>query len=218
MKAANLMSIKTLMLMILLLSINTFFAQTIVFSDNFEAGTSKWTLTGTWGLSTAQYNSGLISITESPSANYVNMHSSSATTTNNIDLSSYLSAEISFWAKFNIEYAFDYMYLEISKDGGTTFVTIDEFTGVSATWTKYTYNIGNFAGFPNVKVRFRFYSDQYVAADGMYIDDIEITANTSDNSAPLIVHNGPRFYEGTLGAFSVNAEITYVSGVASTKL
>ncbi len=103
-------------------------AQTIIFSDNFESGTSKWSLTGVWGLSTAQYNSGLKSITESPAANYVNMHSSSATTTNNINLSSYLSAEISFWAKYNIEYAFDYMYLEISKDGGATFVTIDEFT------------------------------------------------------------------------------------------
>ncbi len=57
--------------------------------------------------------------------------------------------------------------------------------GVSATWTKYTYNIGNFAGFSNVKVRFRFYSDQYVVGDGMYIDDVEITANTLDNSAPL---------------------------------
>ena len=218
MEAAKLVSIKILIMFFVLFSSNVFVAQTIVFTDNFESGTTKWNLTGVWGLSTAQYNSGLNSITESPSADYVNNHSSSATTVNSINLSSYLSAEVSFWAKYDIEYAFDYMYLELSKDGGSTFVTIDEFTGVSATWTKYTYNVGNFAGFPNVKLRFRFYSDQYVVGDGMYIDDITITASVLDNSAPLIVHSSPKFYEGTLGDFSVNAEVTDVSGVASTRL
>ncbi len=81
--------------------------------------------------------------------------------------------------------------MEISKDGGTSYVKLTEFTGVSTTWQKYTFNIGTFAGNTNVKIRFRFYSDQYIVADGIYIDDVEILGSTIDNSAPLIVHNGP---------------------------
>ena len=218
MKSANLVSIKNLMLIFLLLYSNALIAQTIVLSDDFESGTSNWTLTGVWGLSTAQYNSKANSLTESPTGNYTNMHSSAATTKNAIDLSSYLSAEISFWAKYNIEYAFDYMYLEVSKDGGSTYVTLAEFTGVSSTMKKYTYSIGSFAGFSNIKVRFRFYSDQYIVGDGMYIDDIVVSGSVIDNSPPLIVHISPKFYEGTLGAFTVNADISDVSGIAETKL
>jgi Immune inhibitor A-like, MAM domain/Secretion system C-terminal sorting domain len=219
MKAAKISYVHLLIVMIFLfLGISFSSAQTIVFSDDFESGATNWTLSGSWGLATNDFYSGANSLTESPLGDYTNMQNSSATMTNNLDLSSYLSAEISFWTKYNIENAFDYMYLEISNDGGITFVKINEFTGILASWTEHTYNIGTFAGNSNVKVRFRFFSDQAVVGDGMYIDDLTITGSAIDNSAPLIVLNGPEFYEGVLGDYEVNSEISDASGIASTTL
>lgn len=206
------------LIFLLIISSSISRAQTVVLFDNFESGITNWTLTGTWGLTTNDSYSGSNSLTESPNGNYGNMKSMTATLTNGINLSGYLGAELSFWGKYSIEKAFDYMYLEISKDGGSTYSTIDKFTGDSLTWTKFNYNIGGLAGYANVKVRFRFVSDQAVNKDGMYIDDFKITASNTDNSAPLIIHNGPQFYEGTLGDFSVIAEISDASGVAAATL
>ncbi len=205
-----------ILILILFVSQNFRF-QTQVFTDNFSSGTSKWVLTGNWGLTTSSYYSASNSLTESPAGNYTNIQSTSATSIN-INLSSYQGAEFSFWAKYNLEYAFDYIYVEISKNGGTSFVKLTEFTGVSSTWQKYTFNLGTFAGNSNVKIRFRFYSDQYVVADGIYIDDVTITGSTIDNSAPLIVRPGPQFFEGTQGANNVIAEITDISGISSAAL
>ncbi|MBK8944501.1 MAG: T9SS type A sorting domain-containing protein [Ignavibacteriae bacterium] len=196
---------------------HTIIAQTQVFTDNFSSGTSNWVLTGSWGLTTSNYNSASHSLAESPTGNYANMQNTSATSIN-IDLSSYQGAEFSFWSKYNLENAFDYIYIEISKDNGTSYVKLTEFTGVSSTWQKYIFNIGTFAGYSNVKIRFRFYSDQYVVADGIYIDDVEILGSTIDNSPPLIVHNGPQFYEGMQDVNNVIAEITDVSGINSATL
>ncbi|MBK7105016.1 MAG: T9SS type A sorting domain-containing protein [Ignavibacteriae bacterium] len=206
-----------ILIIIILISALKINAQTQVFTDNFSSGTTNWVLTGNWGLTTSNYYSASNSLAESPSGDYTNIQSTSATSIN-IDLSSYQGAEFSFWAKYNLENAFDYVYVEISKDGGTSFVKLTEFTGVSSTWQKYTFNIGTFAGNTNVKIRFRFYSDQYIVADGIYIDDVEILGSTIDNSAPLIVHDGPQFYEGTQNNNIVIAEITDVSGINSSTL
>ncbi|MCB0742445.1 MAG: T9SS type A sorting domain-containing protein [Ignavibacteriae bacterium] len=209
---------KIILMAIMVLSFNkTINSQTQVFFDNFEAGTAKWVLTGSWGSSTTNFYSSAKSLTESPTGNYANNLNISATSIN-IDLSTYKGAELSFWAKYNIENAFDFMYLEASKDGGASYFKIKEFTGVSSTWKKYTFNLGTFAGYSNVKIRFRFYADQYVVADGMYIDDVEVMGLNTDTSEPLIVHNAPEHYEGTLGDFIVTAEITDVSGINSATL
>lgn len=80
-KAANLLIIRIIILITLLLNNNSNLND--CFPDNFEAGTSKWNLTGVWGTSAAQYNSGLKSIAENHFSNYTNLHSSTATITNN---------------------------------------------------------------------------------------------------------------------------------------
>lgn len=213
---SNFDKLKLLTAFLLLTSFNIF-AQTQVFTDNFNTDTAKWTLTGSWGLTTASYKSSAKSLTDSPGGNYSNMQSNSASSIN-IDLSGYLGAEFNFWAKYNLENAFDFVYVEISKDGGANYSKLKEFTGVSSTWQKYTFNIGGYAGLSNVKIRFRFSSDQYVVADGIYIDDVEILGLNTDNSAPLIVHNGPEFYGSTQNEQNVIAEISDISGINSTIL
>lgn len=193
-------------------------AQTTVFSDNFESGTSNWTLTGTWGTTTAGYHSATHSLTESPTGNYGDNITILATMTNGVNLSNALSANLSFWAKYNIEGGFDYMYLEVSPNGGTSWNTIATYDDTSLFWHQYTYSLGGYCGNTNVKVRFRFFSDGAVNFDGMLIDDLVITSDTTDNAAPLILHTAPEYYLGTEYQDTVSASIIDISGIKKAYL
>ncbi len=205
-------------LIVFLFSLNAI-SQTTVFSDDFESGSTNWTLLGSWGVSSAASHSTSHSLSESPTGNYANnLNYISATMTNGANLTSALSANLSFWAKYNIEGGFDYMYVDVSGNGGTSWVNLDTYDGVLSTWTQFNYSLGGYVGNSNVKVRFRFYSDGAVNYDGMYIDDIVITSDSVDNAAPLIIHSPQDFYQGTLGPNVLNADIIDVSGISNAKL
>ena len=199
------------------------FSQTVVFEDDFESGTGQWTLQGTWALSTEQSYSPTHSLTEDPdwnggaqggSGGYLPNQNISATLTSPLDLSTFLDAEIAYWAKVDIEVGFDYMYLEASTDG-TSWVTLMSYDEEDVEWYLETIPFGGFVGNPSVLIRFRFVSDGAWETDGMYIDDFTVTGYTEDNAAPLIVHVGPEFYEGTAEDYEFEAEIIDISGVAS---
>jgi hypothetical protein len=137
---------------------------------------------------------------------------------NGVDLSAALDATVSFWARYNIELGFDYMYVEVSANGGA-WVQIAVFDGEGFnTFQEYSYSLGGFVGNPDVKLRFHFVSDGGYNVDGMYIDDFMITSTDVDNTPPLIVHAGPEFYEGTLEDFQVMTEIVDISGLASANV
>jgi hypothetical protein len=194
-------------------------AQTTEFFDDFESGTTNWTLTGSWGLSTVHANSPTHSLAESPTGNYANNLTIFATMSTGIDLTAALSADVSFFARYDIEAGFDYMYVDVSKDDFATFTNIHTFDGTDLTFTNYTYSLGGFVGpgFDNVKVRFRFVSDQGYVLDGMYIDDFTITSSNEDLAPPLILTTPPEFYEGSLYEYVVNADIIDISGLSVVK-
>ncbi len=194
-------------------------AQTVVFSDDFESGTAAWTLSGSWGTSTAYSVSGTNALTESPAGNYASNLDISATMASGVDLSAVLDAQLSFQAIYDIEAGFDYCYIQASGDGGP-WITLDVFDGegLLSPWVPYTYSLGGFVGDSDVKVRFRFTSDGAVEYDGFYVDDVEITTFSTDLSPPLILHDGPVDYEGVDGAFTAEAELVDISGIASTWL
>lgn len=190
----------------------------IEFSDDFENGTGNWVLEGTWGLSTAQFNSPTNSLTESPTGNYADNLNISATLKSPIDLSSAFGATLKFYTKYNIEEGFDYMYIEVSDDGGLSWIEVDAIDAVQTAWTELTYDIGGFVGTEEFLMRFRFFSDVGFNLDGMYIDDVVIESSNIDESAPLVLHTGPAFYEGTIADFVVSAEITDISGIQAAEV
>ncbi len=194
-------------------------AQTTEFSDDFESGTTDWTLTGTWGLSTAQAYSPANSLSESPTGNYGNNKLIYATMATGLNLTAALSADVSFFARYDIEAGFDYMYVDVSNDDFATFANLHTFDGTDLTWTNYTYSLGGFVGpgFDNVKVRFRFFSDGGYVVDGMYIDDFTITSSDIDLAPPLILTTAPEFYEGALYEYVVEADIIDISGLTYAK-
>ena len=63
---------KLLLIFAALFLFYTGYSQTVLFSDDFENGTTNWVFTGntpTWGLSTLQAHSPTNSLSESPSGN-----------------------------------------------------------------------------------------------------------------------------------------------------
>jgi hypothetical protein len=142
------------------------------FYDDFETGGPYWSYEGTWGLVTGTYHSASYSLTESPSGNYGNDLDISATL-RSLNLTGATSAQISFWTKYSTESGYDYLYLEASLDGiGWDYIA--EFTGTQNQWVQKTYSLENYLNLPNVFIRFRFTSDEYLNATGVNIDDIEI--------------------------------------------
>lgn len=193
-----------------------------IFSDDFESGTAQWTLEGTWGTTTLQAHSPTHSLTESPVGNYAANLNISATMVNGVDLSGpdVKGASMSFMAMGSIESGnFDYMYVEASNDG-TNWLTLDAIFGepISPIFINFAYPLGAFIGDNDVRVRFRFFSDGGYEVDGMYIDDFMITTTSIDTVAPVIVHDGPDFYEGVPGDFGREADVIDVSGVANAEI
>jgi hypothetical protein len=207
-----------LVLSFLIFQSESIFGQ-VVFSDNFDSGLSNWALEGSWGVSTAQSVTAPNSLTESPSRNYANNLNISASMVNGVDLSTVLGAEVRFWARYDIEMGleFDNMYLEATKDG-SVWTQLARFEGEGIPWTQFSYQLDGFLGNSDVKLRFRFFSDQGYVVEGMFIDDFEIITSEIDTVQPLIVHDGPEFYEGTSEAFDVVASINDISGVSDAEL
>lgn len=198
----------------------------VVFTDDFESGTSQWVLTGNWAIDN-QFAASGNSLTEDPgwysdpyggTGGYLANNNSTATMATGVDLSSAINADLSFWVQYHLEPTFDFMYLEVSTNGGTSWQILKTYD--QANVAAYTENVslGGFVGFADVKIRFRFSSDGAYQEDGMWIDDFTITVSNDDLAAPFIAHSGPVFYEGTLGDFITTAEIIDVSGIASAEI
>jgi hypothetical protein len=153
--------------------------------DDFEEGGLYWNYESPWGITAVQYHSSTHSMTESPSGSYGNNIEASATLYG-FSLENAESASLSFWTRYSLETNYDYTWLELSTNG-TTWIELDEFNGNQMTWTEKEYSLDDWLGEPYVLIRFRFYSDTWVTADGMYIDDLLIDAETtvSEISSPF---------------------------------
>ncbi len=208
-----------ILLFLLLLASGTIYSQTTVFSDNFEGGSTYWTLQGTWNLTTTKsYSTSHSLTTANSSGTYLANQNISATMTSGIDLSSYNGAEIDFYAQYDLEKSFDFVYLEVSIDGGTNWDEVYSFNDTLSTWKQFKIDIGAYAGNSNVKVRFRLVSDQFVQYSGIYIDDFQVIGLPTDTSPPLVISQTPQLYQGTQNAYTANAQIFDASGIQSALL
>ncbi|MDD3045847.1 MAG: choice-of-anchor J domain-containing protein, partial [Candidatus Delongbacteria bacterium] len=188
------------------------------FMEDFESGLGNWTLDGNWGLEEGTYTSAINALTESPYDDYLEDEVTFAQWATPFDLTSFPSAKITFWTKFDLEDDFDYMYFEGSKDGGTTWIRINTFNGEGIDWHEEKVSMDAFCGFNNVTFRFAFESDGGYQTEGMYIDDLSLVTYNVDHAAPSILAEdyAPLFYEGVLGDYTVQSEIVDFSGVAAT--
>ncbi|SHI21370.1 immune inhibitor A domain-containing protein [Streptomyces sp. 3214.6] len=110
-----------------------------------------------------------------------------------VDLTGKSAASLTLDGWWDIEADFDYLYTEVSTDGGANWTPIDgkladgsaitrdgsgkpALTGSVAAYQKLTYSLDAYAG-KKVDLRFRYQSDGGVALKGFAADEITVTAD-----------------------------------------
>lgn len=214
---------KKFLLLFLTASFLQLSAQTILFYDDFESGMTNWDVAGEWDVTDEIAYGGTYSMTESP---YDDTYSSGSAIpdqhvemVDGVDLTAATDAIVSFYAQIDLETGFDYMYLEVTPDDGATWYEVAVFNGEDLfTWEYFSFSIGSFVGYDNVKMRFNFVPDFAYEVDGMYIDEFTITSYDDDISAPLILYTPLPLFEGSILAETITATVIDGSGITSTEL
>jgi len=115
-----------------------------------------------------------------------------------VDLSAATSAELSFYTWYDIEYLWDYGFVQVSTDGGATWTSLPidgttmdydagiypsilpnlpGFTGsTDGAWLYKTFDLSDYAG-GTIELQFRYMTDWATENPGFYLDDIAVTAD-----------------------------------------
>ena len=152
---------------------------TIVFQDNMDSGTSLWNAQDPWEQTTKEYKSSLMSWTDSANSQYENNKDVSLTSAP-IDLSLIKEASLVFEHKYSFESNYDYGYIEISTDNGTSWTQLSSYTGAQSNWKKQSIDLADYSG-SQVKVRFRLVTDYSIVEDGWYIDNVLVYGSTQES-------------------------------------
>lgn len=149
---------------------------TFSFDDNTLQG---WTTNGIWAPSTIYARSGSYSVTDSPLGNYQNS-TNTWIMSPMMDLTGTTTPTLTFWHRYVTEETFDKARVEVSTDGGATFINItpalgNYYSGTLSVFTLVTIDLSTYKASNKFVIRFRFTTDDVVAYDGWYIDDIAIS-------------------------------------------
>jgi carboxypeptidase T len=146
---------------------------TVTLNDDAEAGMNNWTPTGSWALKTDYYHSGTHSFGYAPYPNNANY---SLTLTQPINMQSVPVCYLTFWQRYGFEANYDFGYVEVSSNNGSTWQTVSACTGVNLTWTQQSIDITDYVNASTqLKIRFRLFSDAGQTSNGWWVDDINLT-------------------------------------------
>lgn len=157
----------------------------VYFSDNFENGLGKWSVSGQdWDTTSTTFSSASHSVTDSPKGNYQSNANAELTSAGTIDLSTSNSPVLKFWQLFITQGNADYCRVRISDDGGFNYSEITRFSGGHTTWGYVELDLSAHKS-SRIKIQFQLTSDgpgfQY---DGWYLDDI-IIAEKNNKLTPF---------------------------------
>jgi len=173
--------------------VKTYGAYNLQVTENATAVTN-WT--GNWGTTSSTFVSSPKCFTDTPTGNYVNNANTTYSYVPTIDLTNAFAAQISFYAKWDIEADFDFVQFQVSTDGGTTWIgqcgsytnagtsangsvqpnNQPIYDGTMSTWVLEEINLSDYLG-QIIKVRFQLKSDGGTRKDGFYFDDFNIYFN-----------------------------------------
>ncbi len=161
---------------------------------------NNWT-SSVWSVTDEAFHSEISSITDSEGGNYQNNINNEITLTNPIDLSGYTSANVDYWAKWNIETGWDYAQFFVSNNGGTSWTPLTtnntspgsgsfQPTGEpvydgNSEWINETVDLSEYLT-DNVKFKFKIATDVNTTADGFYFDDFSVVNLETTNIQPVI--------------------------------
>jgi len=156
--------------------------------------------TGSWGVTTTTSRRGDASYADSPAGEYANDVTSTLTQVTSRSLGGGVTA-LSFYARMDLEYGADILYVEQSRDNGTSWQPLGALTGVSD-WAPHQLDISGPAG--PVKVRFRLVTDESVTRDGVYLDEIRLSTEVPICTFEDTAEGAPRF--SGMGGWAVTNE------------
>lgn len=174
----------------------------IALADN---GSSLGNWTGSWGIDVSTYHTPPSCLSDSPSGPYPNNSVEPLDLAEPIDLSASGSAELSFWAKWDIEPNYDQVQVLASSNGmdwqplcgiythaGSSNQSVGEplYDGRRPDWVQEHMDLADFLGGP-VHLRFQLRSDQFVAKKGFFLDDVVMTTSAEGPSAIPEHERGP---------------------------
>lgn len=178
-------------------TITKMFGNTVVLLDDACDQTANWT-TPNWGITTSSFISAPASITDSPFGEYGNNANSMITLSQMIELPETPYANLSFWAKWEIEAGWDYVQLLIKQSGSLSWTPLagkytkagnsNQLPGQplydgSSSWVKEEIDLTPFAG-TAFQLRFVLTSDGSVTEDGFYFDDMKIVMLNVETALP----------------------------------
>jgi hypothetical protein len=199
--------------------------QTNVMFDN-GSSIANWDVSQSWAVTNTDYYSPSSSITDSPNGNYNNNIDKKITMNNAVDLSNAIGANMSFWGKWEIEGNWDYVQVEVSNDGGTSWTpqcgkytnlgVPDQnaangeplYDGFQTTWVKEEIDLSDYLG-SSILVRFQIVSDGGVREEGFFFDDFEINIMTGclNNTTSSITESACNTYTSPSGVIYTSSGI-----------
>lgn len=186
------------------------------FSDGGEYGTTWWSFGSPWGLAGTGAHSGSYAWSDSPGSNYSENANTSMTTF--LDMRGSTTPVLTFWHKYSLEEARDFVRLEVSADNGQTWTVLRTFTGVETAWNQERVNLTPYAGHAHLGLRFRLTSDGQNQLDGWTMDDLAIQEEAIRTSYPFTDSTeggiAPWFYDSPWGVVELSAAESR-SGVAT---
>lgn len=97
------------------------------------------------------------------------------TLTQTLDLTDAKTASVSSGIWYDIETDYDYLYGQVSTDGGASWENVgDPITGVKKEWSEISFDLSAYAG-KKVDFRFLYQTDPAVRGAGAFLDDIAVT-------------------------------------------
>jgi hypothetical protein len=154
--------------------------RTPIFENDVESGDQGWTTGGTlntWAISSESSHSPDNAWNDSPGANYPNS-ANSYLQSPSYNLGRKGETELSFWVTHSLEAGYDYVYLDYSLDGGSSWSDDNNALAVfngQQDWHQVFIDASILDDQPNIALRFRLVTDSGVADDGIVIDDIVLS-------------------------------------------
>jgi hypothetical protein len=169
----------------------------VIFEDDAASGFAGWTAEGTWGV---EQEEGNLVFSDSPGGSYLESLDASLILDHPLDLSGGVNAVLRFRTRWDIETGYDFARIEASADSGTTWtaipgrhtrwghgttggyaggtqpVGVPGLDGNQRFWDDEEFDLGGYAGVPDVRLRFRLTSDGAVEQDGWILDDLSVLA------------------------------------------
>lgn len=153
-----------------------------IFSDDMESGGTGWEIVDLDGSESPDTWKAINSTSSSPTNSF--WCGSTTKYSNNtaqllisptFSLKWAVGANLSFYHKYQIEEAYDYGSVDIYN--GIKWITLVSYDGDGPTsFEQENISLIDFIGYDNLRIRFRFTSDEGVIDDGWYIDDVEVSA------------------------------------------